>query len=212
MIPFPQANTRSNRTVLGLKRMHVYTVAVLVLLNILSISGRTAGTSLQGKPVSLEPIYTYFKAPPATLSEMIAEAELVVQGRVVGHRPKDNADLGATRTAHRVEVLEIVRDSPLHPVTTDEIEVVRTGGERDRGHYIEKSYQVGFPQFDNGRQYLLFLVWNKALNSWVPAYGPDSAVDLTSGVADSSGKSAAVQKLKGKAAAEVLDIVRRGGE
>ena len=90
-----------------------------------------------------------------------------------------------------------------------EIEVVRRGGVRDRGAYIERSYEVGFPAFENGREYLMFLAWNTALDAWVPAYGPDSIIDLTGGVAHSSGKSENVRALEGKPVTEVLAIIRK---
>jgi hypothetical protein len=42
------------------------------------------------------------------------------------------------------------------------------------------------------------LVWNKGLDSWVPAFGPASALDLTTGVAETAGKSNVMRALKGK--------------
>jgi len=187
----------------------MYSLTALVLAAALSVLGSSPRSSPQGKPVRSEPIFTEFKAPPDSLADMIAEAELVARGRVVGQTSRDRSDAGLTRTTYRVKILDVLRISPDRE-SADTIEVVRSGGVRDRGTYVEHSHQVGFPAFDDGREYLLFLVWNKALNSWVPAYGPDSAFDLTSGVADTAGTSKVALTLKGKKASDVLDIVRRG--
>jgi hypothetical protein len=186
----------------------MYSLIALLLVAALSVLGSSPRYSPQGKPVKSEPIFTEFKAPPDSLADMIAEAELVLRGRVVDEISRDRGN-ALTRTAYRVKVLDVLRISPDRE-PADTIEVVRSGGVRDRGSYVEHSHQVGFPAFENGREYLLFLVWNKALNSWVPAYGPDGAFDLTSGVADTAGNSKVALTLKGKKAADVLDIVRRG--
>jgi len=36
---------------------------------------------------------------------------------------------------------------------------------------------------------ILFLNWNSALEDWVPAFGPDSAWDITSGQVQSAGSA-----------------------
>ena len=166
----------------------------------------------QGKPVIPDPINKHFKGPSDTLSQMIAQADLVVRGRIAGERPRDGPDIAITRTGYRTQVLEIVHLSSQNSIPNpdlNEVEIVRSGGIRDRGAYIEQSYEVGFPSFDMGHEYLLFLVWNRALESWVPAYGPDSAFDLTSGVAETAGKLEPARVLNGKKAADVLELLHR---
>lgn len=175
------------------------------------VPGAAALPVQQGKPTSSEPIHVSFKAPPPTLGAMILHAQLVATGRVVGLTPRDSDDprLGKpTRTGYQLRLDEIIRAGPASAPAERVIEVVRRGGVRDRGTYIERSYEVGFPAFEHGRTYLMFLVWNAALDAWVPAYGPDSAIDLTNGVAHSAGKSETVRALEGKPTAEVLAVLR----
>jgi len=186
-------------------------VATVLLLAVLP---GTLATVQQRKPVRDEPINTSFKAPPPTLGAMISEAELVVFGRFVGGAVKDSDDPGkgrSTMTGHRLKIGEVLHASSSSRKVGSEIEVIRRGGERDRGSYIERSYQIGFPPFQNGHEYALFLVWNTALDAWVPAYGPDSAIDLTGAAAHSAGQSDLIRSLEGKPAAEVLELLRRSG-
>ena len=168
------------------------------------------------KPVRPGPINTYFNAPPDTLAEMISSAGLVVVGRVIGAKPADHILVPGnviTMTNHRLKIEEVFAIAPGHSVQPDgTIDIVRKGGDRDKGSFIERSYQVGFPAFETGRRYLMFLVWNAALSAWVPAYGPDSVFDLTDPTrADSPGRAAVTEKLEQNTVEEVLRLVRNGG-
>jgi hypothetical protein len=144
---------------------------------------------------------------------MLAEADLVLTGRVVDAIPADRIDPFGNqdvRTLFKIKPDEVFRN--VSPRTLDElIDVVRAVGERDRGSYIQRVEQEGFPTFNKDRKYLLFLVSNSAVGAWVPAFGPDSFFDLTNGVALAAGTSKVIASLRGKSAEQVLQTVRRGG-
>jgi hypothetical protein len=53
-----------------------------------------------------------------------------------------------------VKVLEVFRGSY---VRDDEITVVQSGGDRDRGVHIERLSAHGFPLLETGKEYVLFL-------------------------------------------------------
>ena len=117
---------------------------------------------------------------------MLAEVDLVSSGSVVGARPADSIDPSGVRnvrTLFKVTATEVFRNISSQ-VVDDAIEVARSVGERDRGAYIERVIQDGFPSFEIGRNYLMFLKWSNAQNAWVPAFGPDSVLDLTDGIAN----------------------------
>jgi hypothetical protein len=175
----------------------------------------TSSTTPQ-KEIRTDIINSYFKAPPDTLREMILQADLVVRGRLIGASPRDEAVKGGnrgtvTRTAYRLKIDEVLHTKDSKIIDASTIDIVRSGGDRDRGSHIQRSQQAGFPPFETGTDYLLFLVWNESLSAWVPPYGPDSAFDLRKGVVDSPGKAAVTNGLKGLPATDFLDRVRRFG-
>jgi hypothetical protein len=189
---------------------------MMLLMIALSLQVATSSTDqVSPKPVRQEVINTYFKAPPDTLTDMIIEADLVVKGRVIGASPRDTPakpdQTASTRTAYRLRVDEILHVKDSRAVDATTIDIVRSGGERDRGHYIERAYQSGFPPFESGHEYVLFLTWNAALAAWVPAFGPDSAFDLRGGIVDSPGTAKVATALRGTPVSEFLASVRRFG-
>ena len=188
---------------------------IALSLQVATSSTGAAADQISPKPVRQEVINTYFKAPPDTLTDMIIEADLVVKGRVIGASPRDTPakpdQTASTRTAYRLRVDEILHVKDSRAVDATTIDIVRSGGERDRGHYIERAYQSGFPPFETGHEYVLFLTWNAALAAWVPAFGPDSAFDLGDGIVDSPGTAKVTAALRGTPVSEFLASVRRFG-
>lgn len=162
------------------------------------------------KPVKVVSFSTHFRAPADTLAEAIPQADAVVRGRIVGSKPADTSD--RIVTAFRFKVIEVLHTPGGRVVNLSEIEILRRGiGERDRGSYIERGVQERFPPFDFGHEYVMYLSWNPALNGWVPAFGPDSAIDITSGHVDSPGHAKLTIEHQGKPAEEYLDLVRGFG-
>jgi hypothetical protein len=166
------------------------------------------------KPIKVDHISTSFRAPPYSLNEMVSRSDAVVLGRVVGGAPHDiRGTAGDTRpgTQFRFKIHEILHASGSHSLAADEISVMREGGDRDHGSHIVRSIQDGFPPFDVGHEYVLFLYWNSTLNDWVSAWGPDGAWDLTRGWVESAGSARVTNENRGKRRSDVLDLIRRSG-
>jgi hypothetical protein len=178
----------------------------------------------QGKPVKEVKSYPYFMGPKSdSLFQMITESDAVVRGKVVG-RATHVRDVrrGSTEppikgakvmTTFRVKVLETLHTAGDHVVDVSKpLPILRSGGDRDRGEYVERHGDDGFPLFQYGREYLLFLRWSAPNNAWMVAYGPDGVLDITTGVVESPGTAAVTKGHKETPAADVLKHLRRYGQ
>lgn len=174
----------------------------------MALIGRGVGSS-QPKPVLKEPINTFFNAPPDNIADMVTHADAVVLGRMVGRTPLNPRDsAGPPRFASHFQVLEILHNFTKQQVDPQAIDILRPSGDIDLGSHVVSGYQVGFPEFDRGHQYVVFLSWNEALPGWVPAYGPDSVFDVTTGHPQTFGRSALADKLTRKSSDDLLNQVR----
>jgi hypothetical protein len=193
----------------------------IVLITVLSmVVGQGTAGGLQApqdlaKPVQTDVIYTRFYGPPDSLSEMITKADAVVRGRIVGAAPLD-LDLdqvrgGRVMTVYRFAVLEIMHTVGGHIVDPHQIVILREGGQRDRGSFIQRVVQDGFPPFEHGHEYLVFLRWDAGKSAWLPAFGPDSVVDLQGGRVESPGSAKITSSQKGRLAADYLKSIRQYG-
>jgi hypothetical protein len=171
-------------------------------------SSRPAAQQQATKPVIVDSYGRFFRTPAETLAETILQADAVVRGRIVGSKPDDRDQIV---TAFRFKVIEVMHTSGGRVVNPSEIDILRGIGERDRGSHIERRVQERFPPFDTGHEYVMYLSWNSALNGWVPAFGPDSAIDITSGRVDSYGKAKITVEHKDKSPEHYLDLVRGFG-
>lgn len=146
-----------------------------VLLGLVSVKAADQGQ----KPVKEQTIYTEFIGPPSTLNETVLSTELIVRGRILGNAPMDKTHVGNRgtwiRTGHRVRVLEVLR-APAGVEPINEITVVQTGGDRDRGQHVERLTTHRFPLLHPGKEYVFFL--ERAENgAWGSAYGPDGVFE-----------------------------------
>ncbi len=178
----------------------------------LAASDIVTQSSSSGKPVKTSVVSTYFKGPPDSLSEMVTKADAVVRLRMTGssiRAPVRQNTAERVMTAYRFHVLEIMHSFGGHNVDAEQIIVLKDGGELDKGTHVERIVHEGFPSFEPGREYVLFLKWNVALGGWVPAFGPDSALDISKGHVDSPGSASITNKHKGQPVASVLEAIRR---
>jgi hypothetical protein len=175
----------------------------------ITVASRPAGQRQPTKPVKIDSYTSYFRTPAETLAETILQVGAVVRGKIVGSKPHDTKD--QIVTAFRFEVIEVLHTAGGRVVNPSEIDILRRIGERDRGPYIERRVQERFPPFDVGHEYVMYLSWNSALNGWVPGFGPDSAIDITSGQVDSHGQAKLTVRHKGIPAEDYLDLVRGFG-
>jgi hypothetical protein len=185
---------------------------LVALLAGLTITGPQAERAQQ-KPVKVQISQPDYRAAPDSLSEMIEVSDLVVVGEVLGSEPHDRVDQLGTfvRTLFRVDLETILHDDSPAVAVESPLKLLQDVGDRDRGAYIERNEMEGFPRFRTKHRYVMFLTWNEALKAWVPAFGPDSFVDLTSGVGAIVGKSRAIRGLKDRTASDVIDAVKRQG-
>jgi hypothetical protein len=191
-------------------RSLVYVVVVVSAVVILSVVGK-GFVGLQTKPIREEPINTYFLAPPNNIADMVLGADAVVRGRLVSMAPATarlETDGGPPMTSNRVQVLEVLHNFTKHQVAPDSLEILRPSGDFDRGTHIERAFQVGFPEFQRGREYLFFLTWNEVLGGWVPTYGPDSVFELASDRPIPFGSSTMARSLGKKTSADLLREVQ----
>jgi hypothetical protein len=178
-----------------------------VLAAVLAAAPMTVAEQQQStKPVKVDSYGTYFRAPAETLDKTILTADAVVRGRIVRSRPDDTKD--EIVTAYRLKVIEVMHTAGGRVIDPSEIDILRRIGERDRGPYIERRVQERFPPFDFGHEYVVYLTWNPSMNGWVPAFGPDSVIDITSGRVDSHGNAKLTSEHKGRPAEDYLDLVR----
>jgi hypothetical protein len=175
----------------------------------MAVASSPAGQQQPTKPVKIDSYTSYFRTPAETLAETILQVGAVVRGKIVGSKPHDTKD--QIVTAFRFKVIEVLHTAGGRVVNPSEIDILRRIGERDRGPYIERRVQERFPPFDVGHEYVMYLSWNAALDGWVPSFGSDSAIDITSGHVESRGQAKLTVEHKGKPAEEYIDLVRGFG-
>lgn len=189
--------------------------ALIAAAAVLTGLAACADGSAQGsKPVREEELFADWKGPPATLNDMMLEADAVVVGRFVTQRSADG-DLpgksgGRIRTVHVLRVQEVLKSSPEDGALT-EVLVRMEGGERDRGEYIERVFIRTFPSFKTGDIYVLFLMHTAIPGVWSPAFGPDSAYRLGAGRVTAVGKTPIASAQAGRAGEDFLRVLRNYG-
>ena len=165
------------------------------------------------KPVEVSTGNTLFKAPPPTLREMALSADAVVFGRVLGGVSSDGgfyrkSDPGIL-TSYRFRVSEVLQSFGGHFVSSEELTVIRDGGAIDRGKKIEKLEILEFPQFEPGREYVLFLLWHETHKAWTPQWGPYGTFEVRAGRIRAIGDAKVTKEQDGLNLDEFLTKIRR---
>lgn len=188
----------------------VASIAVAVLVAFVSLRSMSTSRSAQ-KPIQVEIANTYFKGPPGSLEGMVADADLVVTGRVLDVNARNQADGIHVLTAHRVQIDEVLHVKGGLAVPSNELVFVRNGGDIDLGTHVRRIVEDDFPAIQPGHRYVLFLSWNTALEAWKPAFGPDSVLDITSGKVFSHGKAKVTDSVRGTDATALIEALKRAG-
>ena len=127
------------------------TLIALAVLSIAEVGIAATDARQKPKPIIEDPIYTFFNGPPDSLAEMIVTPDLVLTGRMTRTMLRDIPNVNGARSypasTHRFSVIEISRFAGLRPIPEEKVEVGRRSGDRDRGSYVERTVQVGFPEF-----------------------------------------------------------------
>jgi hypothetical protein len=151
---------------------------------IVAIAGMVSSEARQQEPKKPEkPVHEVVSvsddwAPPPTLSETLANTELVVHGRAeqVGQEMVEMAPGSqAGMTTSQVRVLRVLKGNiaPAQYAKPGYIKVTQFGVDIDRGTHIERGRVQGMPHLVTGREYVLFLYWGASPQRWMIAWGGD---------------------------------------
>ena len=137
-----------------------------------ALSQQATHTNPSSKPVRVKEVHIDGgQQPPVSADELWNAADIIVEGIVRSETPIDEAF-----TSYQVQLLEVYKPDSKTIPGTKAITVSRIGGMRDKGTYIEKSEEKGFPLFERGEQYVLCL---KALGNGRYTLGPEGAFLMT---------------------------------
>jgi hypothetical protein len=128
------------------------------------------------------PIFVDYDRAPSTLTELATVSDAVVVVRVeafrfesvpdsVTRRPKDT-------TKYTLRLLDILKRHPSLNRVGETLELPRMGGQHLENGIVIRSAVRGFEDFVVNRDYVLFLIWNSALNTFDVAYGPTGSYEL----------------------------------
>lgn len=184
---------------------------VLVTAGILAPMLAVTAQSFQ-KPVVTHKTVSEYPGPPSSLAGMIGASDAVVRGRVAGRAPFPKGEKPQpVQSLYRVQVIEVMQGSDAGPAPGEAIEVVRIGGVIEHPNRVDHVVDEGFPDFENGQEYVLFLNRSRSGTFWVPAFGPDSVFALRDSSVEPFGK-ASVSRAQAGPEASFLEAVRGFGQ
>jgi hypothetical protein len=186
---------------------------------ILTIFAAWIGASVQAMtlqppgPVVTQKTFSEYPGPPSTLTGMIAAADAVVRGRIAGRAPFLEGDRPQPlRSIYRVQVVEVFHGTAAGPSTGLAIEVARVGGFVDHPDRTDHFVDTGFPDFESGREYVIFLDRSTRGDYWYPAFGPDSVFAIHDRLVEPLGRASVSRAQDGADVVTFLDAVRRYGQ
>lgn len=189
-------------------------VATLVVLLVLvaaliiaALTRRSHVTNPVSRPVIRDTVFTSFKAAPDSLRDMVHKADVVLVGTIEGNGEPHDLDEHELQTLYRVRTKSVLHTSGRHPLDPNNVAVLRRGGTRERPDHTQVQIQNGFPAFELNHTYVLFLAWDDFNDAWMPAFGPPSVIDLTSGSVHVEPDSPLRQQ-EGISSTELLDLIR----
>jgi hypothetical protein len=162
----------------------------------------------QQKPITYPPFSIDYAAAPTTVEGLLDEADAVVVMRVTGRHPAVQREPKAIpRTAYGVHVIEVIKAHP--KLSASDVEIERYGGDLEKGDHIERFVIKGFPDFQQGHRYVVFLKWNEILGRFTLVRGPDSAFELNvQGNVEAYGRFTAAKGEHGKDTEAFLNRLR----
>jgi hypothetical protein len=152
----------------------------------------------QQKPVVDSPIIADVYDLPTTLNGLIARADAVVVARIT--RVTDVSQGGRARTDYRIELVSVVKE---HANLGTQSVVCRAIGRVEQPNRVLRVYQPNLPDFEQGREYLLFLSWQGDKGCFTPAFGPPGAAVMEPAGLKPFAGHPALRELEGMKAAEV---------
>jgi hypothetical protein len=197
--------------------MSAFGIYWVVLLSILAPT--SAGQTGQ-KPVVSKPVPMEGRGALATLEELWAKSDVVVEGIIQKEEPGEvtTRDGSILYTFYDVRLVAVYKTSPRVSAGATTIRMRRRGGVRDRGNHIEAQLSENYPLFKLGERYLLFVRQSRedgpqGLYYYETTYGPDSAFEVQGSSISSKGKSSLARSMSGDIEALRNQLRRlRGGQ
>jgi hypothetical protein len=191
-------------------------ISVVATLLLSVYVGAGTQSSEQSKPVRERPIHLDNLPEPAyTLGELWDRADVVIEGTVLAVTPADLqlSDSEPPRTLvftdYDIAIAEVFKaDSRIRKNSTI-VRIKRRGGTRDRGDYVERTSQEGFPEFKQGERYILFLSY--LTREFYAVESPDSAFLLTTQGIKARGKSSLADVIAASPDFTLRTLLRRQG-
>jgi hypothetical protein len=181
-----------------------------VLLALFTVIGASAVARAQDKSATIQEV-SYIA--PNTLAQMVQSSDLVARVRIT--EAKQNV-VGPADSGIFTDVTAAIVDAPykMKPTATAVvagtlIHILQEGGEAQVG---AKRLRIvaDFERLGKGKEYLLFLTWNKPINAYQVNYGPDGAFEIAKGQKlRAIGKSTAAQQQSGLEIAAFLDTLQQ---
>lgn len=134
----------------------------------------------QQKPITEVPMELLYVEKSTTLERATARATAIVRARIVDSQVRTRMEPGVpypfVSTAYALNVIEVLKRDPQLPIPT---EVLRPGGDLETDRGIRRYVEEGFPAFQPGDEYLLFLYWHDNTATYHMISGADSAYRIT---------------------------------
>jgi hypothetical protein len=159
------------------------------------------------KPVVDSPIIGDYLKVPDTLDGFITASDLVVFARAAGAR---DVSRGRPRTEYDVTVTEVIKGNVSRG---QHATVCRAIGTIERPDRFARIFQPGFPSFEIGSEYLLFLRWDSTGGCYWPTFGRVTAAPFDAeGRLAPHPRSGIIEHLKGLSRSEVTQRLNRRGK
>lgn len=167
---------------------------LVVLLSLIGVSIDPSVLGAQDKSATIQEV-SYI--PPSNLAQMLQSSDLVARVKITDAKqnvvgPADSGIFSEV-TASVVEPYK-AKTTPVLAGTV--IKILQEGGEATVGG---KRLRIvaDFERLGKGKEYVLFLTWNKPINAYQVNYGPDGAFEIARQKLRAIGTSTAAQDQAG---------------
>ena len=159
------------------------------------------------------PIFVDYTPPPSQIKQLTSVVDAVVVGRIESTRFESIVDPRVGRaqdvTRYDVRIAETLKAHAMLAPNQQMLMLTRLGGQHSENGTVVRSAVVGFEDFLQNGEYVLFLTWNQSKNEFDIAYGPDGSYHLDpSGTVRPLGRSAVAKSEQGKGRAAFLQELR----
>jgi len=182
-----------------------FAVCIVATIGTALPSAQTAGSVL--------PIFIDYDKPPAQIDQLMAVADAVAVVRIEAIRFRSSVDqkgaFAGNVTDYEVRVVENLKPHTMLPPNEGTFTITRKGGQRTENGRVVRSAVVGFEEFVQNGEYVLFLTWNTRTNQFEIEYGPDGCYQFNAeNVVRPLGRSDVASKQQGKERGAFLHELR----